>query len=360
MTTRPAASSVMGSGDEVEVAPLLQPLSHGKQEQDGHDSSPLAQSILLAVDAIRAANTIVTACHVNPDGDALGSMLGLALGLAVMGKSLTILSADGVPDIYRFLPGVDAVRTSTNIPGFDLAIVLDSGDLSRVGATVVPAIRRARRLIDIDHHTTGAFGDIQVLAATSASTAEIVYELLIALDLEITADIATCLFTGIITDTGSFRFHNVTPGTFRIAAHLIEDGAPPATISENVFDNRSLAATQILGAALSSLGHSADGRIVWATITNDDFVRFHATDEDTEGVVNFARYVRGAHVGVLFREMPDGSARISLRSRESVNVGVIAQEFGGGGHRMAAGCTMPAPLAEAQRKIIDAVERGMD
>jgi phosphoesterase RecJ-like protein len=348
MTTYPPAPSLKGRGEGEEAASPTKP-----------DETSLPHSIVRAVEAIRSAKSIVTACHVNPDGDALGSMLGLGLALTAVGKSLTMLSADGVPDIYRFLPGVEAIQKTTDTVAFDLAIVLDSGDLPRVGASVLPAIRLAPFLIDIDHHTTGAFGDVQVLDIVSASTSEIVYELLIALKLPITPEIATCLFTGIITDTGSFRFQNVTPVTLRIAAKLVEHGAPPATVSENVFENRSLAATQILGAALASLGHSADGRIVWVTVTHEDFVRFEATDEDTEGIVNFARYVRGAHVGVLFREMQDGSARISLRSRDTVNVSAIAQEFGGGGHRMAAGCTLPPPLAEAQRRLIEAVVRAV-
>lgn len=316
---------------------------------------PLAHSIPLASQAIREARSIVMACHVNPDGDALGSMLGLALALEPLGKDLTIISADGIPEIYRFLPRVDLVRTTSDTEAFDLAIVLDSGDLKRVGAETVPIVRRAAKMIDIDHHASGVFGDIAVLATSSASTSEIVYDLLIHMGLPITPEIAICLFTGVITDTGSFRFQNVTPPTFRIAADLIEYGAPPAFVSENVFDNRSLAATRLLGAALSTLRYTPDEKVIWAVVKNEDFERFGGTDQDTEGIVNFVRGVRGADVGVLFRELPDGSVRTSLRSREHVNVAEIAQQFGGGGHKMAAGCTLPGPLAAAERTLIEAV-----
>ncbi len=320
------------------------------------DVLPLSESLPQAVVAIHAAQTIVCACHVNPDGDALGSMLGLAHGLAPLGKSLTLLSQDGVPDIYRFLPGADQIQRATDLTSFDLAIVLDSGDLSRVGPSVLPVIQTARRMMDVDHHvTTSAFGDIRVLDATAASTSEIVYALLSAARLPITLDAATCLFTGLITDTGSFRFQNVTPNTFRVAAALLEAGAPPASISEQVFDNRTFAATRLLGCALSSLSQTSDGRIVWAHVRTQDFASVGAADEDTEGMVNYARGVRGADVGLLFREMADGTIRISLRSRETVNVAEIAGRFGGGGHRMAAGCTLALPLAEAERTIIDAV-----
>jgi len=326
---------------------------------------PLSVSIPQAMGAILAAQTIVLACHVNPDGDALGSMLGLGLALLPLNKSLTVLSQDGVPDIYRFLPGTPLVKTSTDIETFDLAIVLDSGDLARVGSRIQPLIARAKRVIDIDHHAVaGAFGDVQVLDSRAASTSEIVYALLEVMGLSFTPEIATCLFTGVITDTGSFRFQNVTPNTLRVAANLLEAGAPPAYISENVFDNRTFAATRLLGHALSSLQQTPDKRIIWAHITTEDFSATGATDEDTEGVVNYVRGVRGAEVGILFREMAseDGAPpkiRISMRSRETVDVAVIAQSFSGGGHRMAAGCTLSLPLLETEKVVIDAVRAAL-
>lgn len=321
------------------------------------EAEGLAQPLSDAAAAIHDSRSIVLACHVNPDGDALGSLLGLALALIPLGKELVCLSADGVPDILRFLPGMELVTQTTNVPAFDLALVVDSGELPRVGDTVKPLIGRAKRVVDIDHHVTaGAFGDIRVLDSRAASTAEIVYALLETLGAPITSDIATCLFTGVITDTGSFRFQNVTPNTLRVAAKLLEAGAPPAYISENVFENRTFAATCLLGHALSSLSQTPDGKIIWAHITAKDFQELGATDQDTEGVVNYVRGVRGAEVGILFREMESGKIRVSLRSRESVNVAQIASRFGGGGHRMASGCTLDAPLVQAEQAMIQAVQ----
>jgi phosphoesterase RecJ-like protein len=320
----------------------------------------LTQPLSEAAAAIGESRSIVLACHVNPDGDALGSLLGLALALIPLGKDLVCLSQDGVPDILRFLPGTEMVVTTTDIPAFDLALVVDSGELARVGEAVQPLVARARRVVDIDHHVTaGAFGDIRVLDAQAASTAEIVYALLQTLQLPITPDIATCLFTGIITDTGSFRFQNVTPNTLRVAAKLLEAGAPPAHISENVFENRTFAATRLLGQALAALTQTPDGQIIWTRITAQDFRTIGATDQDTEGVVNYVRGVRGAEVGILFREMETGKIRVSLRSRESVNVAEIAARFGGGGHRMASGCTLDAPLAEAEQAVVRAVQEAL-
>lgn len=321
------------------------------------DAPGLTQPLQDAAAAIHASQTIALACHVNPDGDALGSMLGLALALVPLGKTVTCLSEDGVPAILTFLPGASLVQQTTDQAAFDLALVVDSGDLPRVGLTIQPIISRAKTVVDIDHHvSTGAFGDIRVLNAQAASTAEIVYALLLTLQVPITPEIATCLFTGIITDTGSFRFQNVTPNTLQVAAALLEAGAPPAFISEHVFENRTFAATQLLGHALASLKKTADGRIVWAHITASDFAEAHATDQDTEGIVSYVRGVQGAEVGILFREMAGGGIRVSLRARDTVNVAEIAALFGGGGHRMASGCTVELPLTEAEATVLAAVQ----
>ncbi len=312
--------------------------------------------------AIREARSVALACHVNPDGDALGSML--ALGIAIKrrspSKEVVVLSADGVPEIYCFLPGASLIRRNTELRDFDLAIALDSGDLSRIGQSLVPVFNTAKKQIDIDHHVgEGAFGDIRLLDSTAAATAEIVFELLQTLGTPIDADIATCLLTGVITDTGSFRFMNVTPRTLRTSAILIEAGASPSAISERVFDNRTFGATRLMGNTLSSLSSSEDGRIVWAHITAQDFALSQATDEDTEGFINYVRAVRGAEVAILFRETSPQSIRISLRSTQNVNVAQIAAQFGGGGHRMAAGCSYNGPLAEAEAAIVGATKLGL-
>lgn len=325
------------------------------------ETSVLAQPLSETAAAIGESRSIVLACHINPDGDALGSLLGLALALIPMAKEIVCLSQDGVPDILRFLPGTEMIVQTTDTSAFDLALVVDSGELARVGESVKPLVARARRVVDIDHHVmAGAFGDIRVLDAQAASTAEIVYALLQTLGAPITPDIATCLFTGIITDTGSFRFQNVTPNTLRVAANLLEAGAPPAHISENVFENRTFAATRLLGLALTALSQTPDGQIIWTHITAQDFRSLGVTDQDTEGVVNYVRGVRGAEVGILFREMETGKIRVSLRSRESVNVAQIAAQFGGGGHRMASGCTLNAPLAEAEQAVVRAVQAALE
>ena len=214
--------------------------------------------------------------------------------------------------------------------------------------------------MDIDHHiTAGQFGDIRLLDAGAAATGEIVYDLLLALGAPITLPIAECLLCALLTDTGSFRFMNVTPRTMEIAAEMLRVGASPNTIAEQVFENKAFAAQKLLGRALESLQRTPDGRIVWAHVTQADFQEFHATDEATEGVVNAVRAVRGADIALFLREMPSGRFRVSLRSREPFDVAKVAQVFGGGGHRLASGCTLDGPLAEAEARLVAEVQRWM-
>jgi phosphoesterase RecJ-like protein len=311
-----------------------------------------------AVEVICVARRIVLAGHVNPDGDTLGCILALAHALRAIGKDVTILSADGVPDIYGWMPGTEWIQTETDRRDFDLAIVCDAGTLDRLGKSVRPAVEAAPHLVDIDHHVTeGSFGDIRILDAGAAATAELVWQLIRTLSNALSQDladrpIAECLMTGLITDTGSFRFLNVTPQTFELAARLQRLGALPAPIAELVFENRSLASLKLLGRALDSLQTTPDGRVAWAHVTTQDFIELMATDAETEGIVNHVRAVRGALVGILFREIPGRKVRISLRGRDGADVNKIANIFGGGGHKLAAGCSVELPLAEVEQQVI--------
>ena len=311
-----------------------------------------------AIEAMCDAQKIVLVSHVNPDGDTLGCILALGHLLRALGKDVTLLAADGVPEIYRWLPGADSVQTTTERRDFDLAIVCDAGALSRIGKSLEPIIGSVPRLLDIDHHVAdGPFGDVRLLDASAAATAEIVFDLVervsktLGRDL-LSQEIANCLMTGVITDTGSFRFLNVTPRTFSIAAELHRRGAQPALISELVFENRSFASLKLLGRALDSLQMTTDGQIAWAHVTARDYADLNATDTETEGIVNHVRAVQGVQIGILFREIPGRKVRISMRARDGADVNKIAHVFGGGGHVLAAGCSLEPPLAEVERQVV--------
>ncbi|MCL5283118.1 MAG: bifunctional oligoribonuclease/PAP phosphatase NrnA [Armatimonadetes bacterium] len=319
----------------------------------------MKRAIQEAVAAIHNSRRVALASHVNPDGDALGCILALMHALKHLELEAVPLSHDGVPMIYSWMPGADSILSDTPRRDFDLSIVCDAGRLDRVGR-VRPAVESAPIIIDVDHHVSeGPFGSIRLLNRKAAATAEIVYQLICALDIPISFAIAQCLLTGLITDTGSFRFMNVTPQTFMLSARLMRSGASPSLIADMVFEQRSIASLKLLGRALNSLQVSEDGLISWAHITADDFLDLHADDAETEGIVNQVRAVRGALVGLLFREIPGRQVRVSLRSREGFDVNAVAAQFGGGGHQLAAGCSVNGPLNSAEQLVLSEVRRCM-
>lgn len=317
---------------------------------------PRKERMELAATQIRKSNKILLACHIRPDADALGSLLGLAFGLQRLGKEVQAVSADGVPESYRFLPGWELVRTQAE-GEFDLAIGLDADGSDRLGASE-GAVLGAPVTIDLDHHTgPDPFGEIQVVDPTAAATGELVVDLLAELEVPLDQKIATCLLAAILTDTGSFRYSNVTEDTFRKAAQLVAAGAHPSPIHEAVYGTRPFAASCLLGRMLSTLERSADGLIAWGFLSQPDFRETGTSTEATEGFVDQVRQVAGSVVALFLREETNGEVRVSLRSRGDVNVARVAEEFGGGGHVPAAGCTLPGPLPEAVRRVVEAAAR---
>lgn len=311
----------------------------------------------LAAEALLKAERIVLASHVNPDGDTLGSSLALTHALRALGKTAIPLSHDGVPEILRWMPGAEWVQREAGRDDFDLAVVCDTGTTERIGRARA-VVERAPVSICVDHHLSeGDFGQIRVVDSRAAATGELVFELLRAMRAPFSRAIADCLLCALITDTGSFRYMNVTPNTFRIAGALMRCGACPAAISELVFENRSYGSVKLLGRALDSLKVSEDGRVAWAHIRAQDFEELGATDEETEGIVNHVRAVSTVQIGVLFREIPGKRVRISLRARDGQDVSAIAHLFGGGGHRLAAGCHHEPPLEAAEAEVIAEVQR---
>ncbi len=307
-----------------------------------------------AAESIRKANKILLACHVRPDADALGSLLGLAAGLESLGKSVTAVSADGVPELYRFLPGWEGVRTHA-AGNWDLAIGLDADGSDRLGPAE-PTVLSAPEVIDIDHHTgPDPFGHVQLVDRTAAATGELVFELLEELGVDWTAGMAQCLMAAIVTDTGSFRYSNVTPRSFEIAAALVRLGAHPTPIYEAVYGSRPYEASVLLGRLLGNLRRTEDGRVVWAALSRQDFADLGLNSDATEGFVDQIRMVAGSEVAVFLREETNGDIRVSLRSRGRANVAQVADEFGGGGHVPAAGCTLPGPLPAAVDRVIGSV-----
>lgn len=307
---------------------------------------------------IRDAQRILFFMHVQPDGDSIGSTLGMIRALRQMGKEAVMVGVDPIPPMYHFLPGWDSYRVEwQEVSGeWDLSCFLDCGDLERVG-DALPAVQRGRRTLNVDHHATNsAFAEFNYLDFSAAAVGELAYRILREIGAPIDPETALCLYTSLVTDTGGFRYDSTGPSTHRVAADLIELGARPYDVAQAIFETESLPRLALLARALQTLQLDGGGRVAWMVITQQMLKEAGAEDHDAEGVVNYARAVAGVEVGILFKETPDGRVRVSLRSRKTADVGVVAKGFGGGGHARAAGCTLYTSLDEAVDQVVAAVK----
>lgn len=304
------------------------------------------------IDAIlqnfHAGHRFLVVSHARPDGDALGSMLACAMILEQLGKQVDVLSNDRVPIIYRYLPGVNRIRLASCVEGdYDAVVILECDGTARTGLKGL----EGRFLINIDHHASGqAFGNLNWIDKKASATGELIYDLAIAAGVRVTDAMATCIYTALLTDTGSFHYQGTGARTFELAQHLVEAGADPIAIAQDVYYSNPMSKMLLLGAALSNLHR--EGRIAWLWVTHQDMIRTRAAEEDCEGVVNYAICIAGVEAAVFFRELPDHTVRLSIRSKGNVNVAQIAELFGGGGHDTASGCTLNLPLPVATERIL--------
>jgi len=286
--------------------------------------------------------------HARPDGDAVGSVLAFCAILRQMGKSAEAVLHDGVPIIYRPLPFADCVLQASSVNGkYEAAIILECDSIQR---TRLHGLER-HFLINIDHHLSGRpFAHVNWIDPSACATAELVYRLAQEAGVTITPEIATCLYTAVLTDTGSFCFSGTSQRTFALAQELVRAGADPVLIAQNVYFSNPTSKMRLLGAALSNLRR--EGNLTWMYCTRDDMERCGAIDEDCEGLVNYALGIAGVEVAVFFRELAGGRFRVSLRSKGALNVAAVAALFGGGGHQCASGCAVEGPLALAVERIV--------
>ena len=313
------------------------------------------------IDQIKKARNILLTSHSDPDGDAVSSLLALGLGLSRLDKKVTLYNASPIPAVYRFLPSVDRiVRDIKNANTYDVALVLDCGDLSRVGKAE-STIRQIPVVINIDHHISNTgFGDVQLIDPNACSTAEIVYRLIKALKVRLDKEIATSIYTGILTDTGSFRFSNTNQAAFAISREMTELGVEPYSVAQRVFGTYSLERIKLLNLALDSLEISENGKLSVMTVTNAMFDFTKTQPEDVDGMINYARRIQDVKVAALIQEQKNGRAKsdnrrqfhVSLRSDGSVDVAAIAGAFGGGGHASAAGFQVETSLLKLKTDII--------
>ncbi|MDA8233959.1 MAG: bifunctional oligoribonuclease/PAP phosphatase NrnA [Clostridia bacterium] len=310
------------------------------------------------ISALGKYDEIAVVCHVNPDGDCVGSMLGMGLILQAMGKKVTFISSDVIPGAYSFLPGSQHIKGVDNLGGQQAVVFVDCTDPDRAGEQVARSVSGIPCIINIDHHVSNRqFGHLNLVDPEAAATGEIIYRLAKEIPLPLTKEIALCLYTAIVMDTGSFRYENTTGTTHRIAAELVDTGLNVFDINRNLYEDVPLTNLKVIQLGLAGLKTSSCGRVAWITLREEDMRKIDAGDEHIDGLINYTRMIKGVEVGILFRETGEGLIKISFRSKDRVDVNRLAGEFGGGGHPRASGCRIATSLAQAEEQVVAAASR---
>ena len=292
--------------------------------------------------------------HIRPDGDGLGSGLALYWMLRSLGKDVDVVLRDRVPPSYMVLPGTDLVLVRDGVPeDYDAAFISECSDVERPG---LPSLKD-QFVVNIDHHsTTMPFGDINWIDPTAAAVGEMIYNLSKALGIEVTKEIAECIYTALLTDTGSFHFSNTTERTLKIASELVRRGVEPARISQALFYSHSFSKIKLLGLVLSGIERDESGRVAWIKLDRETMYEADACDEDADGIVNHALSVGEVEAVAFFKELEPDVYRVSLRSKGKNNVAKVAETFGGGGHRNAAGCRIEGDFEVVKQRVIEGLQ----
>jgi phosphoesterase RecJ-like protein len=318
-------------------------------------TSPELQRI---VEAIRMRRRFVISSHVRPDGDSIGSSVAMALALTALGKEARVVHADPAPAPFATFPGVADIAVAPEAPdGFDAAIIMECGDLGRTGVSGLDRFF----VINIDHHpgNTG-FGDLCWFDPAAAACAEMVFDLIEALDAPFTKQIATQIYLGILTDTGSFHYSGISPKTFAICKAALEVGVDPQAVARQVYDNNNMGRLRLFGAVLNGMQIDPTGRIAVIHLDHATMQATGATYEDTDGLVNQPLTVREIVAVVFFKQIEGNEYRVSMRSKGDVDVGAVAKGYGGGGHKNAAGCTVGGPIDDLKATFVEKIEAAID
>jgi len=308
------------------------------------------------------SHTIAVCSHMRPDGDCIGSTLGLALALLEQGKEVICWNQDPVPDKLRFLDPDQLIQAPRPIKrAFDCVVAVDAASIDRLG-TAEKHIANRKTLINIDHHASNTrFGDVNWIASREPSSGELVYQLIRKAGWEITPRIADCLFTAISTDTGSFQYPTTLPATYYAAGDLVKQGANLATVCDEVYQSYPLSRVKLLRHVYNKFRLTHDNQIAYFWLKEEDFARTGATASDTEGLIDHVRAIEPVVVACVFEELEPELTRISLRSKDkNVNVSDIGGEFGGGGHLAAAGARIAGRPMGVQRRVVAAIRRALD
>jgi phosphoesterase RecJ-like protein len=309
---------------------------------------------------LRDNNNFLISAHTSPEGDSLGAQLAFMWVLKSLGKRCEVVNSDRYPREYSFLPGVNQIKTKPVIKKFDAAIILDCSDISRIGS-VENFIDKNISILNIDHHISNTFfGHINFVDPKASSACEILYQLFKELNLKIDKSIAVCLYSGIVIDTGSFRYPNTSRETHLVVSDLLNWDIDTQGIFRNLYQNLDLSDFKLINEALSNIKKDSTGRLAWIKITQDLIKKYRPKIDLTDNILNFLRAIRDIEVCALFREKigDEKNIRINLRSRGSVDVNKIAKHFGGGGHKTASGATLRnMSLNKAESTVINFIKK---
>ncbi len=313
------------------------------------------------IEGIRGSRTVAIAGHIRPDGDCVGSELGLALALQNESKRVACWNEDPIPQKYEFLDPDKLFQKPRRGLTFDCVIATDAASFQRLG-TVAPCITRRKLFINIDHHESNTrYADLNWVSAREPSTGELIFRLLKIAKWPITKPIADCLFTAVSTDTGSFQYPSTRPGTYHVAGELVRRGADLAKICDEVYQSYPLSRARLLRHIYSHFRLTHENQIAYFWLKKADFARTGAETSDSEGLIDHIRAIEPVVVACVFEELEPDLTRVSLRSKsQKVNVNEIAAQFGGGGHPAAAGARIPGKPLSVQRKVVAAIKKALN
>jgi phosphoesterase RecJ-like protein len=316
------------------------------------------QQLIAAKKFIQSNDDFLVVSHLDPDGDAISSTLAVSWMLKQLNKRFTMINQSNAPDKFNFLWGFEGIINYTkNAPSrtFERVIFVDCADFSRIGQ-VKSLLSESAQILNIDHHRTNDFyGAFQLIKVDAAATAEVLYDLAMELEINWSTELGNSIYTGLLTDTGGFRYANTTPKVMRIAAEMLQLGVNGNELADRLLEKLTLSHIILLQKTLSTLSFSEDKKISWVSVTLEDIAEANASNEDLEGLVNYPRNIEGVEVGILFKEVEENKYKVSMRSAGIADVALIAKSFGGGGHYRAAGCTIVGNLQEIISKVVKEV-----
>jgi phosphoesterase RecJ-like protein len=310
------------------------------------------------VERIRAGERFVISSHQRPDGDAIGSAMAMAFALRALRKSADVVFDATPPHFLQPFPGVERIRVSRDVRDtYDAAIVMECSSLDRTG---VGGLDRSP-VVNIDHHVGNTrYGTLNWIDESAAACTELVFTLVEALGAPLTREVATHIYLGLLTDTGSFHFSHITPRSFEIARRTVEAGADPQWIARTHYDSSTLGRVRIFGAVLNTMELDRSGRVAVLTVTDEAFAAAGASYDDTEGLINFPLTVKDIQAVAFFKQMSDGTWRVSMRSKGTVDVRAIAARFGGGGHVNASGCSAIGDIGALRQQFMALLTQAVD